>query len=116
MLIITRSISLILRAKLLRITVSRDMNKRDLITRLSQSNNITKREADKFITSMLEIIIDTVSQNDKVMLVGFGSFSSRNRLGRLGRNPKTGEPIVISPSRVPVFSAGKFFIEKINQR
>jgi len=64
-------------------------------------------------TAMLESIVDAVASGDKVTLVGFGTFEARDRQAREGRNPSTGKPIKIPATRVPAFSAGKLFKEKV---
>ncbi|MGB3614461.1 MAG: HU family DNA-binding protein, partial [Elainellaceae cyanobacterium] len=71
------------------------------------------KEADTVLTAALEAIMEAVSDNDKVTLVGFGSFEPRERKAREGRNPKTGEAMTIPATRVPAFSAGKLFKEKV---
>lgn len=57
--------------------------------------------------------MEAVSSDDKVTLVGFGSFEARDRKAREGRNPKTGDKMVIPATKVPAFSAGKLFKEKV---
>lgn len=90
------------------------MNKKDLIEIVSQKARLTKKESEEIITIILESIIKAVSEGEKVTLVGFGSFTLRERQAREGRNPKTGEKIYIPSVRVPVFSVGKFFKDSIN--
>lgn len=91
------------------------MNKAELINSIVEKTNITKKEADLVLTTILETIVEAVSSGEKVTLVGFGSFEARERKGRRGRNPKTGEPLEIPPSRIPTFSVGKFFKKKVNE-
>jgi DNA-binding protein HU-beta len=90
------------------------MNKGELITSVVEKTNLTKKEVDLILTTILETIVDTVSKGEKVTLVGFGSFEARERKGRQGRNPQTGEKIDIPPSRLPTFSVGKFFKKRVN--
>lgn len=90
------------------------MNKGELIKSVVEKTNLTKKEVDLILTTILETIVDAVSAGDKVTLVGFGSFEARERRGRHGRNPKTGEKIEIPPSRLPTFSVGKFFKKRVN--
>jgi DNA-binding protein HU-beta len=89
------------------------MNKGELVDQISARANVTKKDADLVLSAMLEVILDTVAQGDKVTLVGFGTFESRERQAREGRNPSTGKPIQIPATRVPAFSAGKMFREKV---
>jgi len=89
------------------------MNKGELVDKIAEKANVTKKEADTVLTAALEAIMEAVSDNDKVTLVGFGSFEPRERKAREGRNPKTGEAMTIPATRVPAFSAGKLFKEKV---
>ena len=79
-------------------------------------NNISQKKADEMLSTIFESIMKTVSKGEKVTLVGFGTFSSRKRKERKGRNPKTGEAIQIPASTVPKFSAGKQFKQSVNRR
>ena len=65
------------------------------------------------LTAAVEAVMETVSTGDKVTLVGFGTFEPRERQAREGRNPATDKPIQISATKVPAFSAGKLFKEKV---
>ena len=89
------------------------MNKGELVDQIAAKANVTKKDADLILTSMLEVILETVAGGDKVTLVGFGTFEARDRQAREGRNPSTGKPIKIPATRVPAFSAGKVFREKV---
>ena len=90
------------------------MNKKDLVDILAYKANLTKKESEEVVTIILETIIKTVSEGEKVTLVGFGSFEARERQARAGVNPKTGEKLSIPAARVPTFSAGKFFKDTVN--
>jgi DNA-binding protein HU-beta len=92
------------------------MNKGELVDKVAQSASVTKKQADAVITATIEAIMEAVSQNDKVTLVGFGSFEPRKRQKREGRNPKTGEKMEIPETTVPAFSAGKLFKDKVANR
>lgn len=89
------------------------MNKGELVDKIAEKASVTKKEADTVLTAALEAIMDAVADNDKVTLVGFGSFEPRERKAREGRNPKTGEAMTIPATVVPAFSAGKLFKEKV---
>ena len=65
------------------------------------------------MSAAIETIVEAVSSGDKVTLVGFGSFESRERKAREGRNHKTNEKMEIPATRVPAFSAGKQFRERV---
>ena len=89
------------------------MNKGELVDRISQKATVTKKQADAVLSAAVETIMEAVSEGDKVTLVGFGSFERRDRKEREGRNPKTGEKMSIPATKVPAFSAGKLFKEKV---
>ncbi len=89
------------------------MNKGELVDAVAGRASVTKKQADSVLTAALDTIMEAVSRQDKVTLVGFGSFESRERKAREGRNPKTGEKMEIPATRVPAFSAGKLFKEKV---
>lgn len=90
------------------------MNKGELVDEIATRAMVTKKQADAVLTAAIEAIMDAVSSGDKVTLVGFGSFEARERKAREGRNPKTGEKMVIPETKVPAFSAGKLFKEKVS--
>ena len=71
------------------------------------------KETDAILTAIVEEIMVKVAGGNKVTLVGFGSFEPRERQAREGRNPKTGETITIPATRVPGFSVGKSFKDKV---
>ncbi len=89
------------------------MNKEELVGEIASRASVTKKQADTIISAICECIVEAVAGGDKVTLVGFGSFESRERKAREGRNPKTGEKMNIPATRVPAFSAGKQFKEKV---
>ncbi|MEH1869184.1 MAG: HU family DNA-binding protein [Nostoc sp.] len=89
------------------------MNKGELVDAVAAKTNITKKQADEVISAFLSVITEAVANGDKVTLIGFGSFERRDRSEREGRNPKTNEPMTIPATKVPAFSAGKQFKEKV---
>ncbi|MHC5763724.1 HU family DNA-binding protein [Nostoc sp.] len=89
------------------------MNKGELVDAVAAKTNITKKQADEVISAFLSVVTEAVANGDKVTLIGFGSFERRERSEREGRNPKTNEPMTIPATRVPAFSAGKLFKEKV---
>jgi len=92
------------------------MNKKDLVEVVAKKGNLTKKESEQIITIILETIIETVSEGEKVALVGFGSFVARERKAREGRNPKTGEKLFIPSTIVPTFLVGKFFKDRVKKK
>ena len=67
------------------------------------------------VSATIDTVMETVSEGEKVTLIGFGSFEPRDRKARDGRNPKTGEVIKIPATTVPAFSAGKAFKERVKE-
>jgi DNA-binding protein HU-beta len=90
------------------------VNKGELVDAVASKTSVTKKETDTIISAMIETIMESVSKNDKVTLVGFGTFEARQRQAREGRNPSTGATIQIPATTVPAFSAGKQFKEKVS--
>jgi DNA-binding protein HU-beta len=89
------------------------VNKGELVDAIASKVSVTKKEADAILTAMMDTIMESVSNDEKVTLVGFGTFEARQRQAREGRNPSTGEAIKIPATTVPAFSAGKQFKEKV---
>ncbi len=83
------------------------MNKSELIEAVAASADLSKADAARAVDGMMAAITKTLKKGDSVSLVGFGSFSVRDRAARTGRNPQTGEEIKIEASKQPVFKAGK---------
>ena len=89
------------------------MNKEELVRTIAIKTAISQKEASEILSAMIEAIMEAVSSGEKVVIVGFGTFEPRERQERQGRNPQTGEPILIPATRVPAFSAGKLFKDKV---
>lgn len=89
------------------------MNKADLISKVAEKTDFTKKDAEKAVSAILASVEDALAGGEKVQLVGFGTFEIRNRAARKGRNPQTGQEIKIAAARVPVFKAGKALREKV---
>jgi len=83
------------------------MTKSDLVEAMAEGADITKVAANKALDTMIASITKTLKKNNKVTLVGFGTFSTSKRKARKGRNPRTGEAIKIPAAKIPKFSAGK---------
>ena len=83
------------------------MNKTELIAEVANKAGLSRKDAEKALSAVVETITEAVVKGDKVQLVGFGSFETKKREARMGRNPKTKETIEIPATRVPVFKAGK---------
>ncbi|MBC8079528.1 MAG: HU family DNA-binding protein [Gorillibacterium sp.] len=83
------------------------MNKTDLITKVAEASELSKKDATKAVEAVFEVITEALQGGDKVQLVGFGNFEVRERSARKGRNPQTGAEIDIEASKVASFKAGK---------
>jgi len=89
------------------------MTKADLVAKIAEKSGLSKTDTEKALNAFQETVVDAVKKNDKVTLVGFGSFEQTQRSAREGRNPQTGEKIKIPATKVPKFSAGKAFKEAV---
>ena len=89
------------------------MNKADLINALAAKNEISKKDAEKAVNGVLELIVGALNDGDKVQIMGFGSFEVKERAARTGKNPATGETIEIAASKAVVFKAGKALKDSI---
>ncbi len=87
--------------------VTYSMTKTELIDQVSGKSGLTKKDSGKAVDAMIAAITQALAKNEKVQLVGFGSFEVRERGARTGRDPQTGASIKIAARRVPVFKAGK---------
>ncbi|RTZ58344.1 MAG: DNA-binding protein HU [Gammaproteobacteria bacterium] len=83
------------------------MNKSELIDEIADSADLSKAAAGRALDATTDAIAKALSKGDTVALVGFGTFSISERAARKGRNPRTGEEIMISASKTPKFKAGK---------
>ena len=83
------------------------MTKADLVAAVAADVQLTKKDADKAVNAVLENITKALAEGEKVALVGFGTFETKTRAARTGRNPRTKETIEIPASTTPVFKAGK---------
>ena len=90
------------------------MNKAELIDAVADDSELTKASAARALDSAIENITNALRDRNSVTLVGFGTFTVRQREARMGRNPRTGEAIQIKASRVPGFKAGKALKDALN--
>ena len=90
------------------------MNKNDLVAHVADSTGLTKNDATKAVDAVFDSITDALKGGDEVRLVGFGSFSVAERAASEGRNPRTGEKIMIAASKQPKFKAGKALKDAVN--
>ena len=92
------------------------MNKTDLIAKIAEDAELTKKSAEAALNAFIGAVEGALKEGDKVQLVGFGSFEVRKRAPRKGRNPQTKEEIKIPASKAPVFKAGKALKDLVNKR
>ena len=90
------------------------MNKSELTAALAAKTGLAKKDAEKALNAVVDVITETLTAGDKVQIVGFGSFEVKERPARTARNPRTGEEIEIEASKAPVFKAGKALKTTIN--
>ena len=91
------------------------MNKSELVNAIAKEADVTIDNANKCLDALTKAITESLTENDNVTLVGFGTFQVKDRAAREGRNPKTGETIQIKASKVPSFKAGKTLKDKVNK-
>lgn len=89
------------------------MNKNELVNNISGKTGLSKKDVDAVVGGVLEEITDALKKEDKVQFVGFGTFETRKRASRTGRNPQTGEALNIPASTVPAFRAGNKLKEAV---
>lgn len=89
------------------------MNKTELIAEVAKKCGMSKKDSEKAINATIDTITEALCKGDKVQLVGFGGFETKQREARMGRNPKTKETIEIPATTIPVFKAGKALKDKV---
>ena len=90
------------------------MNKNDLVAHVADITALSKGDATKAVDAVIDAITDALKTGDEVRLVGFGTFAVAERQESEGRNPRTGDKIVIPASRQPKFKAGKALKDAVN--
>lgn len=89
------------------------MNKTELVDAVATKSELTKQDSKKAVDALFETISNTLAQEEKIQLVGFGTFEIRERAERAGRNPQTGEEMTIPASKAPAFKPGKELKEAV---
>ena len=89
------------------------MNKTELIAAVAEKASISKKDADSAVNAVLDTIVEALAADEKVQLVGCGTFEVRSRSARPGRDPRSNSPITIPASNVPAFKAGKAFNDSV---
>lgn len=90
------------------------MNKAELIAAVAENADMTKKDAEKAVKAFIDVVTEELKKGEKVQIVGFGTFKVSERAAREGRNPHTGETMMIKASKAPKFEAGKAFKDALN--
>jgi len=90
------------------------MNKSELIDAMADASGLTKADSGRALDGFLSAVTDALTSGDAVALVGFGTFSVKERAERKGRNPQTGAEITIKAAKIPSFKAGKSLKDAVN--
>lgn len=90
------------------------MTKAELVDEVANHSDLSKKDAETIVQTVLDSIVDSLKAGDKVELRGFGSFRLRERASRQGRNPKTGRKVYVPAKKIPYFKPGKELKELIN--
>ena len=90
------------------------MNKTELIAAIAENAELSKKDAEKALKALVEVVTEELKKGEKVQLVGFGTFEVSERAAREGRNPSTGEAMKIDACKAPKFKAGKALKDAVN--
>ncbi len=90
------------------------MTKAELVNAMAEKAGLSKTDAEEALKAFIETVTGALKSNDKVALVGFGTFSVGERAARTGQNPQTGQKIEIAAAKVPKFKAGKALKDAVN--
>ncbi len=93
------------------------MIRSELIQKIADENpHLYHRDVERIVTTVFDEIIEAMARGDRVELRGFGAFSVKKRDARIGRNPRTGEPVQVEEKHVPFFKTGKLLRDRLNGR
>ena len=90
------------------------MNKAELVAAVAEKAELSRKDAEAAVKALTDVIAEELNKGEKVTLVGFGTFEVSERAERTGRNPQTGEEMVIPASKAPKFKAGKALKDQLN--
>ena len=90
------------------------MNKTELVAAVAERAEISKKDSEKALKAFVDVVTEQLKADDKVQLVGFGTFEVSKRAAREGRNPQTGKTMKIAACKAPKFIAGKALMDAIN--
>ena len=90
------------------------MNKAELVAAIAERTELSKKDAEKALKAFVDVVAEELKRDEKIQLVGFGTFEVSERAAREGRNPANGQPMQIAASKAPKFKAGKALKDAIN--
>jgi DNA-binding protein HU-beta len=90
------------------------MNRMELVAAIAEKTELSKKDAEKALKAFTDVVAEELKKGEKIQLVGFGTFEVSERAAREGRNPQTGETMVIAASKAPKFKAGKALKDALN--
>ena len=90
------------------------MNKTELVAAISEKTELTKKDSEKALKALIDVVAEELKKGEKVQLVGFGTFEVSERAARTGKNPQTGAEIKIAACKAPKFKAGKVLKDQVN--
>ena len=90
------------------------MNKTELVAAVAEQADISKKDAEKVLKALVDVVTEEMKKGEKVQLVGFGTFEVSERAAREGRNPQTGKTMKIEACKAPKFKAGKALKDAVN--
>lgn len=91
------------------------MNKTELVAAVAEKSGLAKKDAEKAVKAFADVVTEELAKGEKVQIVGFGTFEVSERAAREGRNPRSGETMMIEASRMPKFKAGKALKDIVNK-
>lgn len=89
--------------------------KQEIVASMADKTGLTQAKSEKALNALISVISEELSKHEKVQLIGFGTFETRERSARTGRNPQTGKPIEIAATTVPVFKPGKLLKDAVKK-
>ncbi len=90
------------------------MNKTELVAAVQEATQLKKKDAEAAVVAFVDTVKEALKKGEKVQLIGFGTFESKERPARVARNPRTGEEIKVEASKAPVFKASKALKDEMN--
>jgi len=91
------------------------MNKTELVAAIAEKTELSKKDSEKALKAFIDVVTEELQKEEKIQLVGFGTFEVAERAAREGRNPLTGEKMQIEASKAPKFKPGKALKDEVNR-